>query len=80
MSSYNRVNGTYANENAHLLTEILRREWGFDGIVVTDWGACSSQADGLRAGSNLEMPGTQGDSDPGGPCGSGAGRDLGGGH
>ena len=63
MSSYNRVNGTYANENAHLLTEILRREWGFDGIVVTDWGACSSQADGLRAGSNLEMPGTQGDSD-----------------
>lgn len=63
MSSYNRVNGTYANENFHLLTEILRGEWGFQGAVVTDWGACSSQAAGLRAGSNLEMPGTQGDSD-----------------
>ena len=63
MSSYNRVNGAYANENPHLLTEILREEWGFPGIVVTDWGACSSQVDGLKAGSNLEMPGTQGDSD-----------------
>ena len=63
MSSYNRVNGTYANENPHLLTEILREEWGFDGIVVTDWGACNRQVDGLKAGSNLEMPGTQGDSD-----------------
>ena len=63
MSSYNRVNGLYANENPHLLTEILREEWGFTGIVVTDWGACSSQVDGLLAGSNLEMPGTQGDSD-----------------
>ncbi len=63
MSSYNRVNGTYANENPHLLTEILREEWGFTGMVVTDWGACNRQVDGLRAGSNLEMPGTQGDSD-----------------
>ena len=63
MSSYNRVNGTYANENPHLLTEILREEWGFTGMVVTDWGACNRQADGLKAGSNLEMPGTQGDSD-----------------
>lgn len=63
MSSYNRVNGAYANENPHLLTEILREEWGFDGIVVTDWGACNRQVDGLKAGSNLEMPGTQGDSD-----------------
>ena len=63
MSSYNRVNGVYSNENPHLLTEILREEWGFDGIVVTDWGACSSQSAGISAGSNLEMPGTQGDSD-----------------
>ena len=63
MSSYNKVNGTYANENAHLLTEILRDEWGFDGFVVTDWGGCNSQTDGLKAGSNLEMPGTIGDSD-----------------
>ena len=39
MSSYNLVNGTYANENAHLLQDILRRDWGFDGAVVTDWGA-----------------------------------------
>ena len=63
MSSYNKLNGTYANENAHLLTEILRDEWGFDGFVVTDWGGCNSQTDGLKAGSNLEMPGTIGDSD-----------------
>lgn len=63
MSSYNKVNGTYANENAHLLTEILRDEWGFDGFVVTDWGGCNSQTAGIKAGSNLEMPGTIGDSD-----------------
>ena len=63
MSSYNKVSGTYANENAHLLTEILRDEWGFDGFVVTDWGGCNSQTAGIKAGSNLEMPGTIGDSD-----------------
>ena len=63
MSSYNKLNGIYTNENAHLLTEILRDEWGFDGFVVTDWGGCNSQTDGLKAGSNLEMPGTIGDSD-----------------
>jgi len=56
MSSYNMVNGTYANENAHLLTEILRDEWGFDGFVVTDWGADNNHTDGVRAGSNLVMP------------------------
>ena len=39
MTSYNEVNGVYANENEHLLKEILREEWGFDGLVVTDWGA-----------------------------------------
>ena len=63
MSSYNQVNGVHASENSHLLTEILREEWGFDGAVVTDWGGCRSQTAGLQAGSNLEMPGTQGDSD-----------------
>ncbi len=62
MSSYNMVNGTYANENAHLLQEILRDEWGFDGFVVSDWGACNDFTDGVRAGSHLEMPGTGGDS------------------
>ena len=56
MSSYNMVNGTYANENAHLLTEILREEWGFDGFVVTDWGADNNHTDGVKAGSNLVMP------------------------
>ena len=56
MSSYNIVNGTYANENAHLLTEILRQEWGFDGFVVTDWGGDNDHAAGVKAGSNLVMP------------------------
>ena len=56
MSSYNMVNGTYANENAHLLTDILRNEWGFDGFVVTDWGADNDHVEGVRAGSNLVMP------------------------
>ena len=62
MSSYNLVNGTYANENAHLLTEILRNEWGFQGAVVTDWGGSNSFVEGTRAGSNLEMPGVGDDS------------------
>ncbi len=56
MSAYNMVNGTYANENHHLLTEILRDEWGFDGIVVTDWGADNDHAAGVAAGSNVVMP------------------------
>ena len=62
MSSYNMVNGVYANENAHLLQEILRDEWGFDGFVVSDWGACNDFTEGVRAGSHLEMPSTGGDS------------------
>ena len=56
MSSYNMVNGTYANENAHLLTDILRKEWGFDGYVVTDWGGDNNHTEGVRAGGNLVMP------------------------
>lgn len=56
MSSYNEVNGVYANENKHLLKDILREEWGFDGIVITDWGASNDHALGVAAGSNLEMP------------------------
>ncbi len=62
MSSYNMVNGVYANENEHLLQEILRNTWGFDGFVVSDWGACNDFTDGVRAGSHLEMPSTGGDS------------------
>jgi len=63
MSSYNRINGVYANENKHLLQEILRDEWGFDGFVVSDWGASNDHVEGVRAGSHLEMPTTGGDSD-----------------
>ena len=63
MSSYNRVNGVYANENHHLLQEILREEWGFDGFVVSDWGGSNDHVEGVRAGSHLEMPTTGGDSD-----------------
>lgn len=63
MSSYNRVNGVYANENRHLLQEILRDEWGFDGFVVSDWGASNDHTMGVAAGSHLEMPTTGGDSD-----------------
>lgn len=56
MTSYNEVNGIYANENKHLLQDILRKEWGFDGIVITDWGGSNDHAKGVAAGSNLEMP------------------------
>ena len=56
MSSYNRINGTYANENPHLLEEILRNEWGFDGFVVTDWGADNDHVAGVKSGCNLVMP------------------------
>ena len=56
MSSYNQVGGVYANENAHLLEDILRQEWGFDGFVVTDWGADNDHVEGVRNGSNLVMP------------------------
>ena len=61
MSSYNLVNGTYANENAHLLQDILRGEWGFDGAVVTDWGGSNDHALGVKNGSTLEMPAPGGD-------------------
>ena len=56
MTSYNEINGVYANENKHLLQDILRNEWGFDGIVITDWGASNDHVKGVAAGSNLEMP------------------------
>ena len=66
MSSYNRVNGTYANENKHLLTDILRNEWGFDGMVVSDWGGSNDAVKAVEAGANLEMPN----------CGYGSAREI----
>ena len=56
MSSYNLVNGAYAHENAHLLAEILREEWGFDGAVVSDWGGGNDAVAAVRAGGSIEMP------------------------
>lgn len=56
MCSYNRINGTYAAENKMLLTDILRDEWGFDGFVVSDWGAVNDRVAGIKAGLDLEMP------------------------
>ncbi|WP_431873256.1 glycoside hydrolase family 3 C-terminal domain-containing protein [Amycolatopsis sacchari] len=56
MASYNRVNGVYASENAHLLTEILRGDWGFRGFVMSDWGATHSM-EAILAGLDMEMPG-----------------------
>ena len=57
MSSYNLVNGVYANENEHLLVDILRNEWGFNGLVVTDWGGNNDSVLSLKCGNQLEMPG-----------------------
>ena len=56
MTSYNQVNGTYANENEHLLKEILREEWDYEGIVITDWGGSNDHVRGVANRSNLEMP------------------------
>jgi beta-glucosidase len=63
MSSYNRINGVYANENEYLLQDILFKEWGFSGAVVSDWGGSNDHVEGVKAGGHLEMPGTGGDSD-----------------
>lgn len=57
MCSYNRINGIHASDNKWLLTDVLRKEWGFDGLVVTDWGAMSDRIAGFRAGCDLNMPG-----------------------
>ena len=60
MCSYNKINGVFAAENKKLLTEILREEWGFEGAVVTDWGAVNDRVKGIKAGLDLEMPGSDG--------------------
>jgi beta-glucosidase len=57
MASYNKVNGTYAGENPYTLTEILRKEWGFDGLVISDWFGTKSGVAAINAGLDLEMPG-----------------------
>lgn len=63
MCSYNKINGVYAAENKKYLTDVLRNEWGFDGYVVSDWGAVNNRVKDLEAGLDLEMPGTGGVSD-----------------
>lgn len=61
MTSYNEVNGVYANESPHLLQDILKKEWGFSGAVVTDWGGSNDHVEGVCCGSTLEMPGAGAD-------------------
>ncbi|HJT75237.1 MAG TPA: glycoside hydrolase family 3 C-terminal domain-containing protein [Chitinophaga sp.] len=63
MCSYNKLNGTYASENSLLLDSILRKQWGFKGFVVSDWGAVNNRPLGVKAGLNLEMPGNGGVND-----------------
>ena len=63
MCAYNKINGTYASEHRWLLTEVLRDEWGFDGVVVSDWGAVNDRVAALAAGLDLEMPPDLGRSD-----------------
>ena len=63
MCSYNRINGVYASENPWLLTDVLRKEWGFEGYVMSDWGAVSNRVAGVAAGLDLEMPSSGGIND-----------------
>ena len=63
MCSYNKINGVYASENPWLLTDVLRGEWGFEGYVMSDWGAVSNRAAGVAAGLDLEMPSSGGVND-----------------
>lgn len=63
MCSYNQVNGTFASENRWLLHDVLKEEWKYDGLVVTDWGAVNDRVKGLVAGLDLEMPGSGGEND-----------------
>jgi len=58
MCSYNKINGVYVSENKFILTDILRDQWAYEGMVVTDWSACNDRVKGIRNGQNLEMPGS----------------------
>lgn len=60
MCSYNRINGCYSSKNKWLLSTVLRSEWGFDGIVMTDWGALCERVESLKSGTELEMPSSRG--------------------
>ena len=60
MSAYNSINGVPCAQNRWLLTDVLKREWGFDGQVVSDWGAVYDQAEALRAGDDMDMPAPRG--------------------
>ena len=60
MNSYNKINGYHGSENYHTQTEILRNEWGWNGVVVSDWGAVNKRVDGMKAGNDLEMPSSSG--------------------
>ena len=60
MCSYNRVNGDFASESKYLLNDILREEWGFEGIVISDWGAVNDRVEAVKAGLDLQMPSTNG--------------------
>ncbi|RJS62970.1 beta-glucosidase [Priestia filamentosa] len=63
MCSYNQVNGEFASENKTLLTEILKKQWGYEGFVVSDWGAVNERAHALEAGLEMEMPSSNGEGD-----------------
>jgi beta-glucosidase len=63
MCAYNMLNGTYCSEHPELLTKLLKEEWGHKGLVLTDWGACNDRVEGLKAGMELEMPGSYGMND-----------------
>ncbi|WP_297106433.1 beta-glucosidase [Tessaracoccus sp.] len=63
MCSYNRLNGVYTSEDPWLLTDVLRGEWGYEGLVVSDWGAVNDRVEGVKAGMDLEMPGSGGRTD-----------------
>ena len=63
MCSYNKINGTYASEHKQLMHDVLKEEWGHEGLVVTDWGAMNERVPGLKAGVELEMPGTDNGND-----------------